>query len=388
VTRRLPAPLLYEVVGLGMAGYASLVHRAVLLEGERLRLEPGVVLTSTHLSDADVPVLAGAIYRGARMWRDPRIARPSFAVRNDLLLPGYLAGYPRGLPRALRRALWPIGIGPVMTRWVRCLPVRFGDRMRLVEALRRRPDLDLAVALPPARFDALRRRAAERGRPAPRLGREVLAGDYADIVWEDVKRAELDDPGLEDLWEEQLAVSALELRGLIRHVRHGGALVFFPHGELSSDGAIGLLDGRPARLLRSARPVAVQPVAIAHDPLTRGRPRAFVGVGEPLERPTRRGGEEALLRALRRALPLACGQVVAHAVLTLGVDTAAAAGAVERALDRARRDARPIEPDLEIDATRRARVEEAAAAIRRLGGDHPAVKRAARTYESALEPAR
>jgi 1-acyl-sn-glycerol-3-phosphate acyltransferase len=382
VIRRPPAPLLYEAVRLGMAAYASLVHRAVLLGAERLRLEPAVVLASTHLSDADVPVLAGSLYRTLRMWRDRTVTRPSFAVRNDLLEPGYLAGYPRMLPRSLRRALWPIGIGPVMTRWVRCQPVRFGDRMRLVEALRRMPDVDLAAALAPARLAVLRRRAAELGRPEPRRGRDVLSADYADLVWQDVERAELEAPGLEELWEEQLVASALELRDLIRHVRDGGALVFFPHGELSPDGAIGPLDARPARLLRSARPLAVQPVAIAHDPLTRWRPRAFVGIGEALGPPAASGGERELLAALRRTLPVAGGQVVAHAVVTGGGDPVAA---VERAVDRARRDGRPIEPGLEAGARRRARVEEAVAAIRRLGREHPAVTRTARTYGSAQE---
>jgi hypothetical protein len=86
-----------------------------------------------------------------------------------------------------------------MTRWVRCRPVRFGDRMRLVEALRRLLDLDLAAALPPARLAVLRRRAAELGRPEPRHGRDVLKADYADLVWPAVARAELRGPGLEEL---------------------------------------------------------------------------------------------------------------------------------------------------------------------------------------------
>jgi hypothetical protein len=389
VIRRPPSPLLYELVGLGMTAYTGLVYRGVLLGRDRLRLEPGVVLASTHLSDADVPVLAGALYRGAEMWRDPEVTRPSFAVRNDLLAPGYLAGYPRGMPLALRRALWPLGIGPVMRRWVRCLPVRFADRMRLVEVLRRLPDLDLAAALTPRRFEALCRRAAQLGRPPPRLGRDVLSGAYADLVWEDVERDELDGPEFDELWKERLAASALDLRLLIRHVRGGGALILFPHGEVSSDGAIGPLDDRAARFLRSARAVAVQPVAIAHDPLTRGRPRAFVGVGEAFDPPARKGGARALVAALRGAMPLACGQVVAHAMTVGGVsaETSGAAKALERAVERAHNDGRPIEPALEAGgARRRARVEEAVAAARRLGPGHPAVRRAACTYGSALEP--
>jgi len=382
VIRRPPKPLLYELVGLGMTAYAQLVHRTTLLGRERLRLEPGVVLVSTHLSDADVPILGGALYGGGGLWRDAAIARPSFAVANDLLIRGYLAGYPRGLPLVVRRAAWPVGIGPVMRRWVRCLPIRFGDRMRLVEALRRRPDLELAEALGPARLAALRRRAEALGRPAPRVARDVLDGTYADLLWQHVDRAELDGPAVGELWEERLAESASDLRQLIRHVRGGGALILFPHGGLSSDGAVGPLDPRVARLLRSARPVAVQPVAIAHDPFGRGRPRSFVAIGEAIERPARSGGERELLGAMRHTMPLVCGPVVAHAE----VEGEAALPAVGRAFERARAEGRPVEPGLEREARRRARVEEAVRAIDRLGREHPAVARAARTWTSVLEP--
>jgi hypothetical protein len=123
-------------------------------------------------------------------------------------------------------------------------------------------------------------------------------------------------------------------------------------------------------------------VAIAHDPLTSGRPRAFVGIGEPLRPPGRSGGERELLAALRRALPLTCGQIVAHAAVTGGADPAEA---VERAVHRARDERRPIEPVLEVPTARPARVAEAVAAVRRLGREHAAVRRAARTYGSALE---
>jgi 1-acyl-sn-glycerol-3-phosphate acyltransferase len=381
--RRPPKPLLYELVGLGMTAYAQLVHRTTMLGRERLRLEPGVVLVSTHLSDADVPVLGGALYGSGGLWRDPTITRPSFAVANDLLIPGYLAGYPRGLPLLVRRAVWPVGIGPVMRRWVRCLPIRFGDRMRLVEALRRSPDLELAAALRPGPLEALRRRAETLGRPAPRVARDVLDGAYADLLWQHVDRAELDGPALAELWEERLAESASDLRQLIRHVRAGGALILFPHGELSSDGAVGPIDARAARWLRSARPVAVQPVAIAHDPFGAGRTRSFVAIGEPLDRPPRSGGERELLGAMRRAMPLVCGHVVASAA----VDGEAAPPAVERALERAGREGRPVEPDLEEETGRRARVDEAVDAVGRLGSGHPAVRRAARTWASVLEPA-
>jgi 1-acyl-sn-glycerol-3-phosphate acyltransferase len=385
--RRPPSPLLYELVGAGMTAYGRLVHRTVVFGAERLRLEPGMVLVCTHLSDADVPVLGGALYGGARLWSHPAATRPSFAVANDLLLPGYLAGYPRGLPLALRRALWPLGIGPVMSRWVRCLPVRHADRLRLVEALRSRTDLDLADTLPPAPLEALRERARRLGEPTPRVARDVLKGSYADLLWQDLHHAEADGPALESVWEERLRASALDLRRLVRHVRDGGALILFPHGELSRDGAIAPLDPRPVRLIRLARPVAVQPVAIAHDPFGRGRSRAFVGIGASLGTPGRDGGERELLTALRRTMPLACGLAVAHTLASGKVPTRDVTAAVDRAVERARREGRPIEPALQADATRHARVQEAVRAVRRLGAAHPSVKRAARTYATMLEPA-
>jgi hypothetical protein len=386
--RRPPPPLLYELVGIGMTAYARLAHRTVVLGVERLRLEPGVVLVSTHLSDADVPVLGGALYGGARMWSDPALARPSFAVANDLLLPGYLAGYPRGLPLAVRRALWPVAIGPVMRRWVRCLPIRHADRLRLVEALRALPDLELAEALPPTLLEALRRRAAAFGEPAPRLARDVLDGRYADLLWHDMTPAELDGPALAGLWDTRLRASAADLRQLIRHVRGGGALILFPHGQLSPDGAIGPLDPRPARLIHIARPTAVQPVAIAHDPFSRLRPRAFVGIGEARDAPSREHGARELLTALRQTMPLACGLTVAHAVAREGLParTSPVNDAVERAVERARRDGRAIEPALEYESARQRRVREAMRAVRRLGVAHPSVRRAARTYATMLEP--
>ena len=387
--RRPPSPLLYELVGLGMAAYARRAHRVVVLGIARLRLEPGVVLASTHLSDADVPVLAGGIYRGAHMWHEPGLTRPSFAVSNDLLLRGYLAGYPRRLPRALRGALWPIGVGPVMRRWVRCMPVRFADRMRWAEALRALPHLDLAEELPPQLLDELGRRAAGLGEPRPRLARDVLSGSYADLLWRDVDRADLDGPAFAALWQRRLHESAADVRELIRHIRGGGALVIFPHGERSPDGAIGPLDPRSARLLHLARPAAVQPLAIAHDPFARGRPRAFLSIGEALGPPPRRDGERELLAALRRTMPLTCGLAVAHAVAdrTAPMRTADLASVVRRALERARRDGRPVEPALEHDSARSDRIAEAERAVRRLGPGHPSVRRAARTYQTMLEPA-
>jgi hypothetical protein len=72
--------------------------------------------------------------------------------------------------------------------------------------------------------------------------------------------------------------------------------------------------------------------------------------------------------------------------VNLPARTATLTEAVERATELARSNGRPIEPALEDDITRRARVEEAVRAVRGLGVAHPSVKRAARTYATMLEP--
>jgi hypothetical protein len=114
-----------------------------------------------------------------------------------------------------------------------------------------------------------------------------------------------------------------------------------------------------------------------------------VGIGEARAAPGRTGGAGELVTALRQTMPLACGVAVAHALATerLPANKAAVTEAVERAVERGRRDGRPIEPALENDTARRTRVEEALRAVRGLGVAHPSVKRAARTYATMLEPA-
>ncbi|HEY4280540.1 MAG TPA: hypothetical protein VGM91_20120 [Conexibacter sp.] len=383
------APRLYEYVGAGMAGWGRVAHRTVGLGLDRLRLEPGIVHVCAHLSDDDVPVVAGALYSGRHLWRNAEPTRPYFAVRNDLLLPGFLAGYPPGLPIALRRALFGLDIGHVMQSRVRCIPVRFSDRLRLIEALRARPEVVLAGALSAARVDAFRRRAARLQRPEPVTARDVLDGGYADLLWELVSPDELGGPTWETMWGEHMAQSGLEVRRLIRLVRGGGSLVLFPHGFPSPDGGIGALDPRVGRLLHHVRPVAIQPLGLAYDPLVRGRPRAFVASAPTLERPPRDGGERIVLDALRRATPLTCGLVVAHEVVAHGRVPSATIvrAAVDRALARADDEGRPVEPALAGRGTRDARVLEAIEAAHRLGPSNRLVQRSARTLAAAWEAA-
>jgi hypothetical protein len=376
------------MVGVGMTLYGRAALRVASIGMRRLRTDPGTVLVAAHLSDADVPMLAGMMWRN-RLWTTDAL-RPGFVVRNDMLVPGFLAGYPPGLPLWLRRALFPVGIGAIMHRHLVCLPVRFSDRLRVVEALRDVPAVPLAEALPEGRREALLRRARAAGRPAPVLAGDVLDGTYADLLWEVADQVELDSPALEAVWRRRRAASAEDLQLAADHVRRGGSLILFPHGFPSADGAIGPLDARVARFVRWMRPSAIQPIGLAYDPLTRGRERAFVAAGtvvhDALSR--ERGGAE-LLAAMRGATPLTAGHVVAHETVRRGVapGIAEATAALVAALGLARRRGRPVERALEDRDRAARRVREAVAAATRMGPAHPAVVRTARTYATALERA-
>jgi 1-acyl-sn-glycerol-3-phosphate acyltransferase len=383
------AGALYELVGLGMAAYGRAAFRTELIGMDRLRMEPGAVIVAAHLSDQDVPVVAGAIYRGTRMWRGPRVVRPGFAVRNDLLLPGFFAGYPPKLPILARRALYPLGIGRIMRERMRCLPVRFSNRIRLVEALRHDPDVELAAALPAARVEALLRRAESLGRPAPVRARDVLDGRYADLLWEIVDRSELETPALSGMWSGRLVESGSDLRALGEFLRAGGALVVFPHGFPSPDGGIDTLDRRVGRLLHRLAPGTIQPLGLAYDPLVRGRPRAFVSTGAEFGPLPRRGGEREVLAALRAATPLTAGLIVALDAVRRGAapHLSSAVAAAERAVADANREGRPVEPSLRDVRLAARRIGEAVQAIQVLGATHPLVLRTARTYATSLEEA-
>jgi hypothetical protein len=379
---------LYELVGLGMAAYGQLAFRTEAIGLDRVRLAPGTVLVAAHLSDADVPVVAGAVYRGARLWRSPRVLRPGFAVSNDLLDPGFLAGYPPGLPIPLRRLLWPLAIRRVMRGRLRCLPIRFTDRARLVEVLRHDPGLRLDAILPPAGLDPLLRRAARLRRPIPVTAGDVLEGGYADLLWTYVRRAELDAPALASLWARRLVESSLEVRALGAYLSAGGSLVLFPHGQPSADGSIAELDARAGRLVHRLARGAIQPLGLAYDPLVRGRPRAFVAGGAPLVLPSRRESGAAVIAALRAATPLTAGHLAAELAMRDGSVPGAGRLAREaaRGIAAARERGRPVEPAL-LDPRRADRLAEARAAVERLGARHPIVARTALTYATALDRA-
>jgi len=324
---------LYDLGAYAIGAYARSRFRLQSL-GERFTMEPRTLVVSSHRSDADVPVLAAALYRPAhgRWRRGPRL---HFAVRDDLFIPGFFGGYPDGLPPLARRLLFPIGIGGVMGGSLPCHPIRSATRMRLVEYLRE----------------------FEPGSPR-------LSGRNARELWQVVTPDDLDAP---EAWAWRRAAALEDFRALVDVVRGGDSLVIFPEGRPSPDGTVGpLMDGVGA-IVRRARPSRVVALAPAYDPLVDGRPHAFMAISAPHE------PDVDVLGLLKRTTPLTVGDSVA-AALADGDDPA-------RRLDddvaAAREEGRPYEPSLDEPEVRRRRVETAV----RVARGQP-LDRLVRTYRS------
>lgn len=348
-------PHLFDLVALGGTALTRARFRVRMLTGP-WELPPRSLLLVTHRSDWDIPLTTN-LYSSGRLWRQEH--RPVFVARDDMFLPGFLGGYPPSLPLRLRRALERVDVGGVLRAAELALPIASAGRVHLVHVARDEPALPVETV--PELAEALRRRAARLGRPAPRRFGEALDGDFLDLLWRRwYRREEL--PGLERLWGRRQALARRDFEALLEHIAAGGSLVIYPEGHPSPDGAIGPLERGLSVLVRRARPDALIPVGLAYDPLARGRPRAYLAVGEPLAAAPR-GTEAVVLAALRRTMPLTAGQVAAHA-LVQGLDPdRVAADALEEerpreprlrellgeALEVARRSPRPLLERLDLE---------------------------------------
>jgi 1-acyl-sn-glycerol-3-phosphate acyltransferase len=343
-------PLLYDAVGLGMWAYTRAAFRVRTLGRRRLELKPGTLIVCTHRRETDVPLVCPSIYFGPDGLLADRSRRMSFAAREDMFSPGFFAGFPAQLPLWLRRLLFPVGIDPYL-RSLTMFPIRSATVVRLEEVFRRLPQLELAEALPPGDLEALRNRARDVGLPEPRLANEAVRGEYADLLWRSHTRAELDAPAFEPVWSQRASDAVRDFRELVDAVSRGAVLLIFPEGRPSPDGEIGPLQRGLASLVRRARPKALQPVGLAYDPLVRGRTRALVSFGEPLD-PPQEALEEGVLAALRLAMPLTCGQVVAGWIRSGRRGSAGAA--LEAEVERAVAEGRNVDPEL-LEARKRTR---------------------------------
>ena len=200
--------------------------------------------------------------------------------------------------------------------------------------------------MPPEDLEALRHRARDVGLPEPRLASEALRGEYADLLWRSHTRAELDAPALEPVWSQRASDAVRDFRELVDVVSRGAVLLIFPEGRPSPDGEIGPLQRGLASLVRRAKPKALQPIGLAYDPLVRGRTRALVSFGKPLD-PPEAALEETVLAALRLATPLTCGQVVA--AWSRSGRHGSAGATLEAEVERAVAEGRNVDPEL-LDA--------------------------------------
>jgi hypothetical protein len=353
-------PDLYDAVGYGMHAYSAAAFRVDVLGPRPLPLERGTLVVITHRRETDVPIVAPALYFGTGGHRN-RGNRLHFAARDDMFLPGFFAGFPPALPLRLRRLLYPVGVA----RWlpvVNVFPIRSASIARLGEVLAARPDARLEELVPDAILARFLARASAVGRRGPVRAGDVLRGEYADLLWQPVSAGNGVQEGLDDFWGRRAAGAARDFRSLVELVRARRTLLVFPEGRPSPDGEIGPIRPGIGALVRRGKPVAVRPLALAYDPLVRGRPRVHLAIGEAVPPPAEEV-EPALLGLLRGTMPLTCGQVVA-AALAEGAD--ADPPALERRLTEAvavaEEEGRPVERDLATKEGRRRRLAEALAA--------------------------
>jgi 1-acyl-sn-glycerol-3-phosphate acyltransferase len=102
------------------------------------------------------------------------------------------------------------------------------------------------------------------------------------VLWEPVDRDRTRDA--EEAWREHLDGAVADFRRIVEIVRRGDHLVIFPEGDNSPDGRIGPMRPGLGSLVRHGGVRLIQPVSIAYDPLTGGRPRAYVRWGGPWRR--------------------------------------------------------------------------------------------------------
>ncbi len=353
--------LLYDCVALSMWTYIRTAFRFRYL-GPRFPLEPGLVLVSTHRAETDVPLICGGLYFPTGSY-DRRRPRLHFTPRDDMYERGFFAGFPPDLPIRARRLLWPLAIGPFLPR-VRCYPIPFPGAkvMRLARALESiPPDSDLDAVLPPTIVAELRERSVEAGLDRPQTSSQVLRGEYADLLWKHYTPEDLAAPEFAEGWQRRIEGARRDIERITGLLRDGRPFLFFPEGRPTPDGSIGPLRPGLRILVRFGRVQRLRMISLAYDPLTRGRPFAYLSIGKQLDEPFS-NLDELVLESLRHAVPLTLGQVVSHELAAAALDgrtsltTRVLDEAVAAAVDRSRAETRNIDTDLEDESSRQSRL--------------------------------
>jgi hypothetical protein len=365
---------LYDAVGVGMWAYSNAAFRIVVLGPRRFRLEPGTIITVTHRRETDVPVVSPPLYFGTRLWRNVG-DRMAFAARDDMFVRGFFAGFSEGLSPRARKLLYRVGVGRMLPL-VQVHPIGSARQALVKDVLEERPGSALDELLPGDLAERLRVRGSDLALPVPTRARDALRGEYADLLWRRVSREEAAFEGLEGLWARRAGQAARDFRSLVDLVRSGRSLLVFPEGRPSPNGEIGPLRRGVGALIRRARPRYLLPIALAYDPLVRGRTRTLVSFGN-FATPPAEDVEQAVLAQLRRTMPFTCGQFVASELLA---GRTPSPGGLADVVAAAREDGRPIDPDLHTSEGRARRLTAALAAAERRRGELPYL---AREYESA-----
>lgn len=365
-----PAPWdwLYAAVGIGMWGFIRSRFRVEVVGGPLPRVTAGQVWIATHRAETDVPLLAGLLFVRAGMWRRAG-SKVYFAARDDLFRPGVVAaGLP--LPGPLARLVWPLSPGPWLPR-VRAYPIRRPTGLKLEQVVADLPgDTPLASVLGPRLIARLDRAGGARGRRTPRTVADIRDARHARLLWEDIREADLVGGLGSEIWRRHVVRAAGDVRRLVGMVGDGRSLLLFPEGRISPDGAIGPIGDLLELVARRGRPRVVVPLGISYDPLTRHRTEVVVGAGAPISP----GDEPFQLvagAALRRAVPVTCGQVLARYVTRAcasGIaSTAGARQLADEVVRAATSQGRPVAGRLRSSARRAGAVRDGLGALARRG---------------------
>jgi 1-acyl-sn-glycerol-3-phosphate acyltransferase len=360
-----PWEWLYGLTGITMWMFVRGRFRVEIV-GRLPRVGPGQVWIATHRAETDVPLLAGLLYVQAGMWRGAR-SRVYFAARDDLYRPGVVAAGIR-LPAPLARLVWPLSPGPWLPR-VRAYPIRRPTGLKLEQVLADLPgETPLAGLLGPRPMSCLERAAQQRGQPRPLTVANARDARYARELWEDVTAGDLVGDRGREVWRAHIAKAAGDLRRIVGLIREGRPILLFPEGRVSPDGGVGPIGDLIDLVVRRGRPESVIPVGIAYDPLTLHRTEVAVGVGTPGPPD---GGQAAVAAAdaLRRAIPVTCGQVLARYVVRASASGIGSVDAAQRLAAEVARAAavqgRPVSRGLRSRSRRPARVRDGLAALER-----------------------
>jgi hypothetical protein len=350
---------LYDAVAVGMYAYSRSAFRVRVVAPPGERIEEGTLYVAAHRAETDVPVICGSYYFAARVWRQaaPRL---QFAARDDLFEPGFFAGFPPGQPRLVRRALHGVSIGEYLPR-VKVYPISSATTMKLAQALAM-IDTETRVedAVSDELMEPLLARAAELAKPRPVVVGDLQHGDYVDLLWRDVVAADLPREAFREAWARRAAAATGDLRTVMDVIRKGEALLLFPEGRPSPDGALGPLHRGMGAILRRGKPERLRVFGLAYDPLTTGRTNVVLTV-RPASVPPTGSGEPNLLPDLARAIALTSGQVVSAALLgaassgRLELAPAELAAQLADAISESEETSRTIDPMLEVrDSARKA----------------------------------